>query len=391
MSTLYRLNNKKIYGWKDGGKDTDRAWLEINLQNLGHNVRQLKKIMSDDCRLMAVVKADAYGHGAVRVAEYLNGMGIGDFAVATLDEGIELRKNHIKGRILIFGHTDIARIRLVKKYDLIQTVTDPEYAKAVDDCGSDIKTEIKLDTGMHRFGFDTDDIDGIVKVFGYKGIRVCGIYSHLCVSDSTAKENVEFTERQIIKYYRTLERLKQRGIKLPATHIQSSYGLLNYPQVRCDYARIGIAMYGVLSSYGDKAVAHPDLKPVMSVKARVSQIKHVKSGETIGYGRTFMTKRDSRIAVVSIGYADGIPRELSGEKDCVIIHGKKAPVIGRICMDVMEVDVTDIENVNPGDTVTVIGRDGDEVISAESVAESADTITNELLSRMGTRLKRKYI
>lgn len=391
MGILYIIQLKKVQAAFNKAAETDRAWMEIDLENLKHNVKQLQEIMPEGCRLMAVVKADAYGHGAVRVSGCLNKAGICNFAVATIDEGIELRRKRVKGRILVLGHTDISRAAQLRGRGLVQTITDLEYARQLNACGMDIETEIKLDTGMHRSGLNAEDIESIIKIFSLKHIKVTGIYSHLCAADSHGKEDVEFTRRQISLYFDVLEVLKERGISVPGTHIQSSYGLLNYPEIKCDYARIGIAMYGVLSSKSDSTRVCVDLRPVMAVKARIVQIRNIKAGETVGYGRTFLAGKDSRIAVISIGYADGIPRELSGGNEYVIIHGKRALVIGRICMDVMEADITEIEEAAVGDTVTVIGKDGEEFISAEDMAAGAGTITNELLSRMGKRLKKRYI
>ena len=383
---IKQYRHKNEYNYKK-----DRAWMEIDLENLRHNVEVLQKIMPGKCRLMAVVKADAYGHGAVRISKFLNKIGIDAFAVATIDEGIELRRNNIKGKILIFGHTDPARIRQICRYGLTQTVMDAEYAGELNEYGVDIKAEIKLDTGMHRQGVDYGNLDEILKILKLEHLKTEGIYTHLCTADSLEIGDVQFANRQITAFYEAVKNIKERGITLPKLHIQSSYGLLNYPELECDFTRIGIAMYGVLSSYGDSPRVNISLKPVMSVKSRITQIRTLKAGETVGYGRTFTSPKDSRIAVISIGYADGIPREISGKRMYVIIRGHRAPVIGRVCMDVMEADVTDIEEAAAGDIVTVIGSEGDAKIGAEEVAYCADSITNELLSRMGSRLEKVYI
>ena len=191
---------------------------------------------------------------------------------------------------------------------------------------------------------------------------------------------------QINCFYKVLDQIKERGIKLPKTHIQSSYGLLNYPELKCDYVRTGVALYGVLSSPNDKTKLNLDLKPVLSLKSRVVLTRIIKKGESVGYGRTFVANRDSKIALLPIGYADGYPRNLSGGKCYVLINGHKAPIVGRICMDQMAVDVTDIPDVKVGMEVTLIGSDGNREITAPMVADNASSITNELLSRMGQRL-----
>jgi serine/alanine racemase len=187
-----------------------------------------------------------------------------------------------------------------------------------------------------------------------------------------------------------LGQLKQYQIALPKIHIQSSYGILNYPELHCSYARIGIALYGVLSSPGNKTKIQPELRPVLSLKARVVLIRQITAGESVGYGRAFSASRNTRIAVLSIGYADGVPRSLAYGRGEVLIHGCRAPIIGRICMDQFMIDITGIHDVKRGDIATLIGEDGSEIVTAEEVAAASETITNELLSRLGSRLERVY-
>ncbi len=187
-----------------------------------------------------------------------------------------------------------------------------------------------------------------------------------------------------------MDELKNRAVQIPNVHIQSSYGLLNYPELTCDYVRVGIAMYGVLTSLNDETKLKPDLRPVLALKARVVLLRKIRKGESVGYNRTFTANRDSMIAILPIGYADGFPRNLSYGKHYVFICGQKAPIIGRICMDQLVVDVTDVQKVKIGDTATLIGKDGDEEITAPMVAENSESITNELLSRMGQRLRIVY-
>lgn len=379
----------KYYGKKVRSVDIakERAYIEIDLKNLEHNVRKLKNAMPQNCNIMAVVKAEAYGHGAYEVTTFINKQGVKAFAVATIDEGIKLRKYGIDGEILILGFTDPNRAKELYKYDLTQTLVDIEYAQRLNSEEYKIKAHIKIDTGMHRLGFDSDNREEVAKAFSMKNIKICGIYTHLCVSDSLSPQDVYFTKQQIQRFYDLLKSLKAQGIKIPKTHIQSSYGFLNYPEVKCNYVRTGVALYGVLSSPSDKTRQQLDLRPVLSLKSRVILIRDIKRGESIGYGRDFIANRDSKMAVVSIGFADGVPRNLSFKKAYVLIRGKKAPIIGRICMDVLTIDVTDINDVSVGDTVTLIGKDGVEEISAAAEANLSGSISNELLSRMGTRLK----
>lgn len=366
--------------------DTDRAYLEIDLNNLEHNVKVLKRAMPQKCELMAVVKAEAYGHGLYEIATHLNKIGVKAFAVATIDEGIKLRQYGVLGEILILGYTAPARAKELRKYDLTQTLIDYKYALLLDKQGYNVMTHIKVDTGMHRLGFDAKDIEKISAVFSMKHIKVSGIYTHLCAADSIDEKDIFFTNVQIESFYNLLNQLKEKGITIPKIHIQSSYGLLNYPELKCDYVRVGVSLYGVLSSPNDRTKLHLDLRPVLSLKSRVILLREIKKGESVGYSRSFVANRDSLIALLPVGYADGYPRNLSCGKSYVLINGHQAPVVGKICMDQLAVDVTDIPNVKTGSIATLIGKDGKEEITAPMVAESAESITNELLSRMGHRL-----
>lgn len=370
--------------------DTDRAYLEINLNNLEHNVNTLQKAMSPKCELMAVVKAEAYGHGMYEVTTYLEQIGVSAFAVATIDEGIRLRKYGISGEILIMGYTSPMRAKELCKYKLTQTLIDYEYSLRLDEQGYKVTAHIKVDTGMHRLGFDADDTKEIVTAFSLKNIEITGIFTHLCSADSRAEEDVDFTRKQIGKFYNSLDNLRKSGIRIPKVHIQSSYGLLNYPEIKSDYVRAGIALYGVLSSPNDETKLKLDLRPVLSLKARVVLLRKIRKGETVGYSRAFTASRDSLIAILPIGYADGFPRNLSCGKSIVLICGQKAPIIGKICMDQLAVDVTDISNIKIGSIATLIGKDENDEIAAPTVAENSESITNELLSRMGRRLNIIY-
>lgn len=364
----------------------DRAWIEIDINNLEHNVKILKEAMPKDCELMAVVKAEAYGHGAFQVSTYLSQMGVRAFAVATIEEGIALRRYGVFGEILIFGYTNPERAKELHKYNLTQSLIDFNYANALCKQKVSIKTHIKIDTGMHRLGFDMGEIENIIKIFQTKYLKVEGIYTHLCASDSLADEDICFTKKQISNFYKLLEELTKSGIKLPKTHIQSSYGLLNYPELSCNYVRAGISLYGVLSSSNDKTKLQLDLRPVLSLKSNIVLIRKVNKGERVGYSRAFVAERDTTIAILPIGYADGFPRTLSEQRGSVLIGGHFAPVIGRVCMDQLAVDITEIPNIAVGDIATLIGEEENKKISASEAAYCAGTISNELLSRMGKRL-----
>lgn len=366
----------------------DRAWAEINLANLRHNAKVLQEMLPTGCKIMAVVKANAYGHGAVPISVCLNRIGINAFAVATIGEGILLRKKGIRGEILILGYTPATSASALFHYRLSQTVADAEHAGELNRFGKPIRVHIKVDTGMNRLGESYRHASEIASIFDCKNIKVTGMFTHLCVADSREESDVAFTNRQIQNFYELLDKLEAKHIHIPPIHMQSSYGVLNYSELQCGYARIGIALYGVLSTPDAGAKNSFNLKPVLALKSRVALVRTVDSGESVGYGRSFVAQKETKIAVISIGYADGFPRSLSTEKGHLIIRGRRAPIIGRVCMDQLAADVTDIPDIKRGDAVTLIGKDGSEEITAEEVAFSAGTITNELLSRLSDRLER---
>ena len=250
---------------------------------------------------------------------------------------------------------------------------------------------IKIDTGMHRIGIRAEDTRRVLEIFHMDKLKICGIFTHLCVADSRSNPDIDYTQSQIASFYRLLEQLGKQGITLPKIHIQSTYGLLNYPELQCDYARIGIALYGCLSSDKDVTKEQPLLKSVMELKSRIALIRDIAEGEEVGYGRGFTANRYCRIALLPIGYADGLPRSLSGENAKVLLHGQQVPMIGRICMDQLMIDITDVVEAVPGDIVTLVGQERMDEITAMEVAAKAGSITNELLSRLGTRLERIYI
>ena len=379
LEDISRKNKKPV-------SNTDRAWIEVDLKNLAHNAKVLKKAMPPKCQLMAVVKAEAYGHRAFEISTCLEKIGVKAFAVATIDEGIRLRKYGIRGEILILGYTAICRAAELKKYDLIQTLISYDYAAALNKQGVSIKAHLKIDTGMHRLGISSDGLTDIEKVFSLKHITVCGIYTHLCCSDSLEANDVAFTCEQINRFYSLIDSLRNRGIIVPKLHIQSSYGFFNYPQLQCDYVRTGVALYGVLSSPHDETVRKLDLRPVLSLKSEVILIRSVPKGDSVGYGRTFTAQKDSRIAIIPIGYADGIPRNLSCGNGRIRIRQYIVPIIGQICMDQLAVVITEAEDIVVGDVATFIEAKAESELAAPVVADQTGSISNELLCRIGARL-----
>ena len=368
------------------GTAAGRAFVEVDLNSLEHNVSVLEKIMPSGCRLMAVVKANAYGHGAYETAVHLDRIGVRAYAVATIDEGICLRKYGVRGEILILGYTDIGRAAEIRKYNLTQTLVDFAYADALNRRGGTIKAHLKIDTGMHRLGVDWEDFAAVKAVFAMRHLKICGMYTHLCCPESQKPDDILYTKRQIDRFYKLLGRMEREGMKIPAVHVQSSYGLLNYPQLKCDYVRAGIALYGCLCAPHDRTVVKADLRPVLSLKSRVALIRTVKAGDSVGYDRRFTAEGERRIAILPIGYGDGLPRNLSCGNGSVRIRQRCAPIVGLICMDQLAVDVTKITEVAVGDVATLIADERDGAWSAPNVAARSLSISNELLCRLGERL-----
>lgn len=364
-----------------------RAWIELDRESLRQNIRTLRSLLKEGCQLMPVVKADAYGHGAILISRELNAMGVRNFCVAAVEEGVRLRQKGIKGEILVLGYTHPEQFYLLRRYRLTQTVLDYPYARLLNGFGKKIRVQVKIDTGMHRLGVRCDSREDILRVFHCKNLSIKGIFTHLSSADIAEDKESAFTQAQGDSFFKVVSRLQEAGFSGLKTHLQASYGLLRYPDLNGDFVRTGIALYGLLSSRPAAGEA-VGLRPVLALKARVAGVKRLYQGEYAGYGLNFCASRDMKTAVIAIGYADGIPRALSQGKGNVLLHGKKAPVIGRICMDQMIVDVSDIPETAAGDTAVIIGRDGTLEITAYDLAEGAETITNEILSRLGARLQR---
>lgn len=370
---------------KPHNPEKDRAYIELNLANLTHNVSVLKAALPANAELMGVVKREAYGHGSYAVATHLEKTGVKAFAVATIDEGIALRRYGIRGEILILGFTDVRRAKELKTYRLTQTLIDFPYAEKLNRQKIPVSVHIAIDSGMHRLGLDTDDLEGVQKLFQMKHLHIQGIFTHFCCADSRKPEDISFTRKQIRSFYGLISQMETAGLPIPKIHLQSSYGLLNYPDLPCDYVRAGISLYGVFSSPDDRTLLQPKLRPVLALKAKVVLIREISRGETVGYGRTFRAERNSRIAILPIGYGDGLPRNLSG-KAMVRISTHLLPVIGRICMDQLAIDLTGADDVSVGDTAILIDNAENSHLLAPNVAALSGSISNELLCRLGARL-----
>lgn len=387
-----------------------RSWVELDAQALEHNVTFLRSRLPEHCRLMPAIKADAYGHGAVIIARQLNKLNVTSFCVACLSEGITLRKAGIKGRILILGYTPPNDFPLLSRYLLTQAVIDHQYAQLLNGFGKPLHVHVAVDTGMHRIGIRCENLEEIVSVYNMNNLIIDGLFTHLSVSDSLRPEDRNFTESQVNAFYQVVNYLKKENYPCRGLHLLASYGILNLLQKRerlskrahrssnrntwssselaADYVRPGIALYGLLSTEADTNLWRGSLRPVLSLKARVISVRTLYTGEAAGYGTAFTAKYDMRIATLSIGYADGLPRELSYGIGNVLINGCMAPIIGRICMDQTIVDVSNIPRVQAGNIAVIIGKSGALEITADHVAEQCGTITNEILSRLGSRLDR---
>lgn len=370
----------------------NRAWIELSRDALLHNINEYRRILPKETDLLAIVKADAYGHGSIPITRALSEMGVHFFGVASIDEAIELRKAGVQDDILILGYTDPENFDDLSAYDIIQAIPGPEYGLIIRDfCHrrqKRIRAHIAIDSGMHRIGYTIEQVKYIAELYNDSPLKVCGIFTHMCVANEEKEESVEYTKMQIDYFNSVVDALKNQGIDPGAVHLLSSFAAVNYKDSACDYARIGVLMYGNKTEEADYIAEETDFWPVLSLRTKIVSLRWINPGDTVSYGRWFTADRPTRIATLPVGYADGIPRNLSNGKMRVLVRGQNAYGTGRICMDQMMIDVTDIDGVRIGDTVTIIGKDGDLEIRAEEVAENSDSITHELFSRLGKRIER---
>ena len=368
-----------------------RTWAEISLDNLTHNFETIRRQVGPKAKLLGVVKADAYGHGAVRVAKHLERLGAGYLAVSNLDECEELRVNGITLPILMLGFTPADQAGRILKNDMTQAVPNlaiaEAYSSAAVRAGGTMKVHIKLDTGMGRLGFQCDDahfdasLRDILKILTLPGLDVEGVFTHFCVSDEAADECVEFTKVQHDRFLRMIDAVETQGnFRFRLHHCCNAGGIASYPEWAWDMVRCGIILYGT----GDLA-ERMGMKPVMTVKTTVSTIKDFDPDTSISYGRQFFTTRPSRIAVLPIGYADGLFRALSGKLRVLTPYGE-AQQVGRICMDMCMIDVTDLPQVKSGDEVEIFGE---HILCADDAA-LCDTIPYELMCAVSKRVPRVY-
>lgn len=371
-----------------------RAFAEINLTNFKHNIDIIKGMLDNDCEIVGVVKANAYGHGSVEVASYFESIGIKYFAVACISEGIELREAGIKGEIIILGYTPVCQKDDIIKYDLTQALVNSKYAKELSELPGVVKCHVALNTGMNRIGENRDHIEDIEKIYKLKNLDITGIFSHLCRADSEEEEDILFTRKQIENFDYIIDKLEENEIDLGKIHLQNSYGITTYRDIHRDLARPGIILYGVPCDPCDKILSklpeNEQFKPTMSLRCKVAMVKDVPAGENIGYGNNFTTPQPMKIATITIGYADGFSRAVSKKDFKVLVNGQYGRIIGNICMDQTMIDASNIDNIKEGDIVTLFGQDGDYYLPVNQLSELSGTITNETLSCIGSRVERVY-
>jgi len=369
------------------------VWAEINLSNLDYNIKNIKALLGSGTRIIGVIKADGYGHGSVRVAEVLRKNGIDTFAVSTLQEAITLRESGLTEQIIVLSLTPDIYSDIIVKYNLTPVVCSLENAAHISEtaaaAGKTVSGFIAIDTGMGRIGYlpwDENAVSDIKAISQLSNFKTAGLLSHMAVADIADKT---FSYQQEALFNEFCGRLTAAGIQIPAKTIANSAAVMELPSSHFDAVRPGIILYGCYPSEEVDKSTLP-LKPVMSVKAAISQLKDVPAGFSVSYGRKFTAERPSKIATIALGYADGYPRPYgpSGE---VIVNGVKAPLAGNICMDQCMIDVTDVPDVKMGDEVIIMGSDGKNTILAEDIARATGTISYEILCAFGQRLPKVYV
>ena len=359
------------------------AWVEINLGNIEHNFLELKKYCKPDTKIIAIVKADAYGHGASMVAPPLVASGVHAFGVASVDEGIELRQSGCEIPIIVIGTVPSWSFTSAVENDLSLSIFTKEHinsaVNAFKHTGKPVNAFVKIDTGMNRIGLAYEEAPAyLTEILNIQEIKLCGFFSHLACA-----ENKEITKQQVYKF----NKIKEQFPQIPA-HLLNTAGIISYSDLQFDMVRAGIGIYGLLPDV-PKGTKTPELKPALGLKGRIVYLKTIQKGEGVSYSYTYTTPSERKIATVPIGYADGVPRILSN-KIFGIINGKKVPQVGNITMDQMMFDVTEAGTVDIGDVITLIGEDEGTTIKIDEWAELLGTINYELTCRLKVRLPRVY-
>lgn len=370
----------------------NRTWTEVDLNALRNNYRVIRERLSSRAKLCCVVKANAYGHGAPEVARLFESLGADYFAVSNIEEALQLRAEKIAKPILILGHTDPKCAAILARYKIEQSVFSEEYAKELSSnaerCGVEIGAHFKLDTGMGRIGFGTRDSgelgDDLLRACALPRLNRIGIFTHFASADE-GDAGRDYTLRQFQRFTRATEGLERAGFAFQIRHCANSAAIFDYPETHLDMARAGVVLYGLRPS--NELVAQPDLRPALALKTIVVHLKTLQPGECVSYGRRFVAQRETRVATLPIGYADGYWR--SNSMTAVVkIRGQYAPVIGRVCMDQMMVDVTDVSGVAVNDEVVAYDVDGP--CSVDAIADANDTINYEIVCAIGERAPRIY-
>jgi len=366
------------------------TWAEIDLDAVAHNARELKRQAGERAELIAVVKANAYGHGAVAVARAALEAAASRLAVVRTLEGVQLRRAGIEAPILLMGYTLPAEAETIVRWRLTPTVNTWEQAQALSAAamarGLRLPVHIKADTGMGRFGLLPEEVvDFAQALVQLPGLQLEGFYTHFSVADVADKS---YTRRQFSIYRQLLARLEEASISIPLRHVCNSAATLDLPEMTLDGVRCGIALYGLRPS--EEVEPAIPLRPVMSLKSRVARVRTLPAGSSISYGRTYTTTRPTRVALVPVGYGDGYHRLLSN-RGAVLIRGQRVPIVGRVCMDQFVVDVSKVPETQQDDEVVLIGRQGEAEITAEEVARWAETINYEVTTSILPRVTRVYL
>ena len=369
-----------------------RVHADIDLDAIRHNMEQMHRLTDPHTKLMAVIKTDGYGHGAIPIARELETIDyVYGYAVATEEEALALRADGIRKPILILGYTFPEQYEALLRAQITPAIFTLESAKLLSETAErmDVTTRIhiKLDTGMGRVGFlvSEDSADTIAQIAKLPHIMIEGMFTHFAKADETDKTSAN---KQLADFLHMADMLKERGVQIPLKHCSNSAGILDLPQANLDIARAGITLYGLHPSE-EVHLERMDMKPVMSLKSRVVHVKTLPAGYGISYGATYVTKEERRIATIPVGYGDGYARSLSNRGD-VLIRGSRAPICGRVCMDQFMVDVTDIRDVCVGDEVTLIGTDGGEQITLEELGEKSGRFNYEFACDLGKRIPRVF-
>lgn len=372
-------------------KRFDRCYARIDLNAIRNNILEEKKKLKNDTRLMAVIKADAYGHGAIQVARTLSDFVCG-FGVAVIEEALILRAARVDKMILVLGFTGTQWFEDVVRHEISQTVYELDMARQLDSIASMLgmkaKIHIKVDTGMGRLGFPPtkESVEQIKSIAALPNIEMEGIFTHFARADEETTEAIDEPMKTFLDFVKACE---DEGVNFRYRHAANSACILQYPDAHLDFVRSGISTYGL---YPSEEMTHEtvNLKPAMEWISRVSFLKTVPAGTPISYGGTFVTERESVIATVPVGYADGMKRSLSN-KGRVLINGEYAPIVGRICMDQFMIDVTDIPGVKERDPVVIFGRSGEKFLPVEEVADLAGSFNYEFICGVGHRVPRRFI